>query len=781
MIETEINNCIKEYRDMLKNNEYIDFEWVNYYLKKYDDIFNNIIKLDNNKVIKEIANNYYKDIERHNDKYVKSKVRENKRYFDLMFRDVDSSINLDEEQRKAIVSDEKYSLIIAGAGAGKTTTMAAKVKYLIEKRHVDPSKIIVISYTNKATNELEDRIKYEFKLPVNIMTFHSLGITIVRKLFDQPLVPVSPKEQEEIIINFVKDILFEDKVLLEKYIYSFNKYPDLNNNKMFSSGFISNYKKFKTFDEYFADYKNRKYKENFLNIKNIINYKINFYQDNMRTIKNENVKSKGEVNIANYLFLNGIDYKYEEPYPEKVDDDKAYLPDFTIFADDEPIYIEYYGLSSYYQNGTLSKKDRLKYEDIRSKKQAWHKKHKNRYIELDYLNGNSNYIEELKKMLKEYGVVLKKRTDREIYNQILDNNTKAEFFKFVEYMVSLINEIKSSVNRDNMKKIIEDYIYDSNLSNHAKYEMIDEVNLFFKLYNYYNKQIIPKNRIDFSDMIYYANNYLTKLDVDNDILDYEYIIIDEYQDISFDRYNFAKNVSFLSKAKVVSVGDDWQTIYSFSGSRIDLFYRYNELFGGAKKLFINSTYRNSQQLIDIAGNFIMKNPFQIKKSLRSKKRRESPIKINYYTNDQYRKVTQIIDKIYRQNKTDKVMILSRKNKTIEKLIDSGYFKKGIDTRIIYNKYPDMIIDAMSVHSSKGLGADQVILLNCTNNDFPCKGYKEIWLKELFKPNGYIEDYPYAEDRRIFYVALTRTKKDIYLMVPYDKNKRSIFIDEIIEK
>ena len=197
----------------------------------------------------------------------------------------------------------------------------------------------------------------------------------------------------------------------------------------------------------------------------------------------------------------------------------------------------------------------------------------------------------------------------------------------------------------------------------------------------------------------------------------------------------------------------------------------------AKQLFINSTYRNSQELIDLAGSFVMKNPFQIKKNLISSKKRVKPIKICFYGSDQYDKVARIIEKIYKENPQDKIMILARKNKHIEKMLENPFFEEGIGSRIIYKKHPSMIIDAMSVHSSKGLGADQVILLSTTNRDFPCKEVSDIWIKNIFK-NDYSEDYPDAEDRRIFYVALTRTKKDIYIMTPNDVNKRSPFINEI---
>lgn len=310
--------------------------------------------------------------------------------------------------------------------------------------------------------------------------------------------------------------------------------------------------------------------------------------------------------------------------------------------------------------------------------------------------------------------------------------------------------------------------------------MVKEANLFINIYNYYEKHVIPENKIDFSDMIYYANKYMSGISENQNILDYKYLIIDEYQDISEERYEFARNISLLSNCKVTSVGDDWQTIFSFAGSRIDLFLNYSTLFPGAKQLFINSTYRNSQELINIAGNFIMENPFQIKKNLISSKRNNNPIKICYYDFDEYDMVKNIIGSIYQKKPDANILILSRKKKHIDKLCENYHFKKGIGTRIICEEYPHAIINLMTVHSAKGLGADEVILLNVTNKDFPCPEKENIWLKNILKNRAYQERYPYAEDRRIFYVALTRTKNNVYILTPIKKENQSPFVKELIK-
>lgn len=777
MVDVGLDSFIQEFNDMLNSNKYISFKQYNLFVQKYKDVFNS-----NDKIVKDIANNGYTKIESHNENVINNKLVQYKDYFDNMFKGVDNYVKLDDEQRRAILNEEDYSLIIAGAGAGKTTTMAAKVKYLIEKCNVNPEKIAVISYTNKATEELEDKIKYGFNLPVNIMTFHSLGIKIIRKIFSNPITPITEKEQKEVIIDFVKDVLFKDRNSLTKYINTFNKY-NFNSGKMFSKGFVENYQYFDSFESYFINYKMRKQEQNKNNLEDIINYRMESYLKSPMptTLKNEKMRSLGEAKIANFLFTHGIDYKYEEPYPEKVDEeDRAYRPDFTIMVNDVPLYIEYYGLSTMYVNGTLSKNDELKYNDIRQKKRAFHDLKRNNFIELDYKkqeNGETiNYLEDLEKQLINHGVQLKPISNEQIYDQILNNNVEAEFFRFVDLMLDIIQIVKSHPERENYKSVIKNYILSLDEELLVKKEFFEEAELFRIVYDYYQNKLLPA-RIDFADMIFYANKYMRNI---ADILDYEYIIIDEYQDISIDRYYFAKNLSMLSNAKVISVGDDWQTIFSFAGSRIDLFLRYNSLFPGAKNLFINNTYRSSQELIDKAGNFIMRNPLQIKKNLFSNKSLNNPIKFYTYNKyNQYEVLKYIITSIYKVNPKHHILILARKNKHIARMFESGLFTEGIGTRVILNDCPDCIIDAMSVHSAKGLGADQVIILNVSNIDFPCPDKEYFWLKDLFKPKQFNENYPYAEDRRIFYVALTRTKNDVYLLIPEDINDRSPFIKELI--
>ena len=148
------------------------------------------------------------------------------KYFDEMFKEINPEIVLDNEQREAITSEEDKVLIIAGAGTGKTTTMAAKVKYLVDIKKVAASKILVMSYTKKATKELEEIIVNKFKIPAHVTTFHSLGYEYIRKIFKNHICTiVDTNEKNTIFYNYFKEI-FKDKNKIKKIIENFNNLPN---------------------------------------------------------------------------------------------------------------------------------------------------------------------------------------------------------------------------------------------------------------------------------------------------------------------------------------------------------------------------------------------------------------------------------------------------------------------------------------------------------------------------------------------------------------------------
>ena len=504
------------------------------------------------------------------------------------------------------------------------------------------------------------------------------------------------------------------------------------------------------------------------------------------SIKGEICKSKGEARIANYLFYNSIDYEYEKIFPEKVDEDRSYSPDFTVEHNGKNIYIEYFGLSSYFENGTISEKNLKKYKRNRNKKLEFFRNKDGIYdlIELDYYDIGDNdekcyYLGILKKELLKRNIVFKPKTDIEIFNQLIENNKCAEFYNFIDIIIRTINIIKEENLLLDFNKVLSKWIDNNNFEGFEYIKYNNQLEIITDFIRYYQSYIINNHLVDYADMINYAVNYFNRVYDEKGELIYDYIIIDEYQDITLPRYLFTKKISDKNNSKIIAVGDDWQSIFKFTGSDVKLFYNFEDLFPGAEKLTISNTYRNSQQLIDVASNFVLRNPNQIYKNLVSTKSLDKPIEIHYFEREnEIEYLNELINKIYNNNPNDKILLLSRRNADIDKLFKTSLFKDGKDGKVVCNNIPNANIMALTVHSAKGLGADQVIVLNLSDKAFPSHYNKDYWIVKALRPIN-DEDYPFAEDRRLFYVALTRTKNKVYLLVPDDNPSR--FVNEIIDE
>lgn len=291
--------------------------------------------------------------------------------------------------------------------------------------------------------------------------------------------------------------------------------------------------------------------------------------------------------------------------------------------------------------------------------------------------------------------------------------------------------------------------------------------LIYAIYNYYEKEKYQNHYYDFDDLIKKALQLCQK----KKICKYKEIIIDEFQDTSKLRLDLIREVVKNSDANLTVVGDDFQSIYKFSGCDLNIFLNFQEYFKGAQTFKIENTYRNSQELIRIAGNFVMKNTSQIKKDLKSQKHLKKPIKIRKYLNP-YKALLKTIKDI----KVGEILILGRNNFDIytfipkEKItwLENGYFK--LENYSYHLRY-------LTIHKSKGLESDNVIIINLVDSEIglPAKR-KAPSINYLIQEK---ENFLYEEERRLFYVALTRTKKYCYLLVPYFHP--SIFVQEIKKK
>ena len=351
------------------------------------------------------------------------------------------------------------------------------------------------------------------------------------------------------------------------------------------------------------------------------------------------------------------------------------------------------------------------------------------------------------------------KISNEYYLKYIINEYFNSYGKYNKKQNKLIKRILQEMDIDNLKKLIFTFInlYKSNyndinylLNLYQKSHFINKIyfKIILEIYHIYNQELKASNLYDFNDMIKIATN-----NINNNIIktNYKYIIIDEFQDTSLNRFKLIDAIMKQNNAKIFVVGDDYQSIYRFSGCNLDIFLNFNKLVNNLNIINLDYNYRNPKEIIDVANSFIMKNKNQIKKETICLKNINKPIKICFYKNKRT-----AIEKILKYIDT-KYLILGRNN------TDKDLFN-------VQDK------PFLTIHKSKGLEEDNIILINLTNNNnsLPSKIKNHKIINKLIKTDY----YPYEEERRLFYVALTRTRNNIYLLVP--KSNYSIFIKELMK-
>ena len=706
-------------------------------------------------------------VEKHNDDFVADKMVAEKDYLDNILKGVDPAITLDEDQRKVILTDEDYCLVIAGAGAGKTTTVAAKVKYLVDKQGIDPSQILVVSFTNKAVSELKERIQRDLGIMCPIATFHSTGNAIIHK--NSPEEKLNIVEQSKlyfVIRDYFRNSIMRNESAVNNLIMFFASYFDAPYEGSDLNAFFNNIAKanFSTMRSDLEDFKREV---------------IDARTKKSVTIQNEILRSYQEVEIANFLYLNNIDYEYEPIYKYDIEfSRKPYTPDFIIYQGEKSAYLEHFGISESGQNDRFSAEEIERYKKAVRDKCLLHKQHGTTLIyTFSSYNDGRSLLDHLREKLEVKGFELKPRSNKEVMEMLVAGEEN-------RYIRNLINLICRFISNFKVNAYQED---DFNRMYHSTQNVRSR--LFLSICNdcylEYEKWLKENKAVDFEDMINESARLLREVKEMKKKLDFKYIIVDEYQDISRQRFDLTKVLSEVTDAKIIAVGDDWQSIYAFSGSDLTLFTKFAEKMGYAKMLKIVRTYRNSQEVIDIAGNFIQKNSEQISKQLISPKHIEDPVLIYTYDGskkklnanrksgadyEMARAVENVLTDLLKYKKAEgkapgSILLLGRYGFDGDHLEKTGLFEYVNRTNKVKSvKYPKLNITFMTAHSSKGLGYDDVIVINGKNETygFPTKVEDDPVLSFVIKGDRSID---YAEERRLFYVAMTRTKNRVFFVAP----------------
>lgn len=681
-------------------------------------------------------------VKEHNEKTINFLLDTHKDFFDHCLK-----YPLDHQQRRAIVSEEDNCLVVSSAGSGKTSSIVGKVKYLTEIKGIQPEKILLISYTNKAAAELTERIATN---GLKGYTFHKLAIDIIGK---------TTGAKPSIYNN--TDALFIDI------------YHTLLKDNLFKQSVINYFIDYQTDEADWEKAKNERRRQLSEQKRPQIKAVLPDMDGNVIY-----VRSKEEQKICFILSSLGVKFRYEEPYEHQLSDEthSQYRPDFSIYFNQngttKRIYLEHFGVDNHGSVPAWFAKDKnITYEEANQRYNdgiTWKKEAHKKFVTLLLVTSSADFQSsdiksKIRKLLQDANVPIQEKTDEELYNLVVPRNSKQEQ-AFIRLVATFVTLIKSSC------KSIEEVLAQAKIANDKRSLFIIK-NIFQPVYELYTKTLNAAHCIDFTDAILQATEICRTLHP----VKYDYIIVDEFQDISVDRYKFLTTLREGNPpAKLYCVGDDWQSIYRFSGSDMALFNKFPEYFGDTEINKIETTYRFGEPLVALSSRFIQRNRTQIQKDIHSfNPEIKTELEFCPYNRRDYCKtIEQLISAI----PADKSIFLLGRYSFDDYYLSFMYQSIKEGNRFYYI-IGNRKIEFLTVHKSKGLEADYVILLQCNKDTygFPSLINDDPILNYVLTQS---DQFPYGEERRLFYVAITRAK--IKTLVLYDKRFPSVFVDEFLQ-
>ena len=461
-----------------------------------------------------------------------------KEYFDTIFK-----YPLDDQQRRAIICMEDNTLVVSSAGSGKTSTIVGKVQYLVNQMHVSPEEILVVTYTRKAAAELRERMGIE---GITSSTFHKHAMDTIGLITGKKPTIVEPTVMSDIF----DDLLNHDASFLK----AFNKYvSELVNLTKDDNEYPSAAAKT-------ADMQKYGHRSPYRDMNGEFMY----------------VKSKQELQITVILTNLGIDFCYEETYPfdTATAKNRQYKPDFTIhykipivddagnrYYQEKVLYYEHFGVD---QNGNVPKwfGDGLQggWEEAQKKYTegiAWKKAtHRQNHTDLMVTTSadfsrNADIASYIENLLRKHGVPINPLSEEEKRRKLQEANSKIDetLFRLVSGFITLMK-----ANGKTIKGIVRGIKTNDGNGKRNKY-VLEEI--ISPVYTRYQAALSKEKSMDFTDLLLEAAELCKKRNPYN----YRYILVDEFQDISMDKYAYLKSLRKLTPFTCLfCVGDDWQSI-----------------------------------------------------------------------------------------------------------------------------------------------------------------------------------------------------------------------------
>ncbi|MDO8569835.1 MAG: UvrD-helicase domain-containing protein [bacterium] len=736
--ESSFKDAVSDFQNLLQGSWYISDRQYQLWKTKYEHLagmlspaFNKVKTQDPFKQLVLDFTSYWhegrKIVDGFNEQFVKQESPVIKRILS------EKEIQNNSDQITAIASDEDNTLLVAGAGTGKTTTILGKLAYLVERVGVKPEEILLLSFTGRAVDELNERIEKKFPTKnIKALTFHSFGLSVVGEVLRQkPDLAFSTPQARLKFLNEQFDVLLKNRAYLDRVVEYFAYY--------FKPVVLE--PGFKSLDDY---------------------YKYVKTEQNL-TLRKEYVKSQQEVMIANFLYINGINYEYEAPYKHKTSDNKyrQYKPDF--YLSDYDIYLEHFGVNRkgevhFSQNETQNALQTKKYQAEMVWKRDLHKQQETKLVEtFSYEFTERNWTDQLTNKLNTHNVQFSRRNIGEIFSSLKANGTVKQM---VELFATFLDLTKS--NGYTLENLQSKVVVRNNPRELAFFDV------FSPIYQAYEDYLKQTNAIDFHDMLIKAASFIN---AGRYKANFRYIIIDEFQDFSMSKCVLVKALCDQNPdTKLFCVGDDWQSVFRFTGSDISLMTNFEESYGFTRKSQLVVTNRFNHNLATISNQFILKNPLQIKKEVRSEKDIfGEAVEIHYKKKaDDDWVLKEVLGSLNTGARNEKrkstVFLLGRYKHNKPEYLSKYQHELG-----------NLTIDFLTVHSSKGSEADYVVVLDVISGKygFPSE-ITDDPLLEIVLSKGDL--YPHAEERRLMYVAMTRARHKVYIIT--DENRPSVFVLEL---
>lgn len=667
----------------------------------------------------------------HNERFVAGQLEKYRDLFDTI-----ESMPLTTAQRLACVRDEDNNLVLAGAGTGKTSTMIGRAAYLVASGAARPDQILMIAYARKAAEEMQERQDSRLKPLIGesspqISTFHALGLKIVGQVEGaKPDVSVLATDRRALaaFITTAIEVNCDDPAYRAKLVRYLG-----TDRFLYRSPF---------------DFGSREEYESYVTAQELV------------TLRGEAVKSFEELEIANALNRYSVKYVYEAPYEHATYDleHRQYRPDF--YLPDFGIYIEHFALD---HQGNPPAHFRGYWEGVRWKREL-HAERGTRLLETYSCQKRDGVlVSALLDQLLRAGVELHERSDEEMLRELNDTPAALEFAQFVGDFIALARD--SGYDGEQLRNRSQ-FAVDP-----QRYGLV--LDIVEPVLHAYVEDLHAKGEVDFAQMILAAAAYVEQ---GRYRPPYRHVLIDEFQDISGPRARLAKALHEQTPgSSLFAVGDDWQSIYRFTGSDVRFTSEFERRFGATATTRLDQTFRFNDKIGEVASAFVLRNPAQVPKEIRSSRRVAEPaISLGELSSDEQglsATLAALAERVEANKGSGSVLVLSRFNFLLDAF--GASFR-----REIRRKHPGLTVSYTTVHAAKGKEADYVVIIGLRKGKFgfPCLKSTDDALNALLPP---AEDFRLAEERRLLYVALTRARERVYLLC--DPKSRSEFVVELLQE